>query len=285
MAIQRHNPAYRFAYIIMYKTLDSSGVSYITEKKAGDSLKGKKTIVGVLLTVLGILSGIGCAMKQVTTDSPEETSQTVQDAEETDEAFSYASDHEEKEPGDLETMVVQIISGSGMGSGVVYGETENEWIIVTTGHVLDDPNRIYVRFSREAGAEGHCDYLATDSDLVFVTVKKETVTNVALKPVRIEKEAYDHLQSGDYVRIIASYNGVGEDVAEGYVKDVWIYSQDLQEMVIWLDMECFPGMSGGGVFDSGGNFLGVVCAISDAGETAVIPYLTIYAKDLEREKR
>ena len=56
-------------------------------------------------------------------------------------------------------------------------------------------------------------------------------------------------------------------------------------MVIWLDMECFPGMSGGGVFDSGGNFLGVVCAISDAGETAVIPYLTIYAKDLEREKR
>ncbi len=78
---------------------------------------------------------------------------------------------------------------------------------------------------------------------------------------------------------------MGEDVAEGYVKDVWIYSQDLQEMVIWLDMECFPGMSGGGVFDSVGNFLGVVCAISDAGETAVIPYLTIYAKDLEREKR
>lgn len=184
----------------------------------------------------------------------------------------------------LKGAMVQIVSGSNMGSGVIYTETETDWVIVTAGHVLEEEKSAYVTFYNDAGCR--CDRICSidDSDLAFLFVEKEKTAGEKksrLHSVTLDKEAYDGLQIGEPVVAVASYRGIGEDICDGEVKEKWIYAEDLQEMIILLDMKCFPGMSGGGVFDLEGHFMGIICSVGEENKTAVIPYLTIQAKIAE----
>ena len=61
----------------------------------------------------------------------------------------------------------------------------------------------------------------------------------------------------------------------------WIYAEDFSQYMMLVDGESFPGMSGGGVFDEDGNFLGILCGVNDAGESAAVPLSIILAEYMQ----
>lgn len=189
---------------------------------------------------------------------------------------------DQEELSDVSLATVQIVSGSNMGSGVIYKETSDEWIILTAGHVIADEDNVFVSFSDGAGAK--CEKVITTkgSDLLFLRMKKnEMDLSDKICSVSVDKEAYDQLRVTDFVKAVGSYHGVAEDICEGIITDKLIYAESLGEMVIMTDMKCFAGMSGSGVYDDKGNFLGIVCALNETEGTAVIPLITIMAKAME----
>lgn len=248
---------------------------------------------GILwLFVLFVCTILGCGNSKI--DADENSVEFISQDEESDkkdgteEVFSTTLEEGEMDNhGDISEIsgaMVQLVSGSAMGSGVIYKETEKEWIVLTAGHVLADVNNTFVVFENGVGMV--CDEIrmAKDSDIAFLQINKEKVPSEVsekLHSLVIEKIAYDRLKVGDEVKAIGSYHEIGKDICQGVVKEKMIYAAGIREMVILTEMKCFAGMSGGGVFDQEGQFLGIVCAVDEDEETAVIPLITILAKDME----
>ena len=51
----------------------------------------------------------------------------------------------------------------------------------------------------------------------------------------------------------------------------WIYVEDFGCHMMIGKADAVPGMSGGGVFDQTGTFLGIICGMDQEGNVAILP--------------
>lgn len=172
-------------------------------------------------------------------------------------------------------MMVRLEAGQHLGSGVIFSADESTLVIVTASHVLTDAGgSVKITFVDGWVAESDDYLLWEQSDLAIVRLAMEQIPEERLKEYRlanIDSDAYDQLQEGDGCIVMGSRSGVAEEAYEGTVLEPWIYMEDYEHYMIWVKAYGKPGMSGGGLFDRQGHFLGILSGISEDEEWAVVP--------------
>lgn len=178
-------------------------------------------------------------------------------------------------------MMVQIGAGSQLGSGVIYGTEGEKMLILTAAHVLEEAeNSVRVTFAD--GLSVACNDFACfeigDIGIIRVECSDIPEENMGFYlRACVDKESFDAVEPGDGCIVMGSRTGVAAEAYEGIVLEPWIYMEDYEQYMIWVKAEGRPGMSGGGLFDRQGHFLGILSGGNEDGELAVVPLSLIQA--------
>lgn len=175
-------------------------------------------------------------------------------------------------------MMVQIQAGGLLGSGVICGTAEDQLLILTAGHVLREAQAengdVRVIFADGADVPAHGFECSDTADFALVRVSGSEIPSESLGrylSANIDKTSFDQAVTGTGCIVMGSRSDVAAEAYEGVILDHWIYMKDYGQYMMWVKAEGLPGMSGGGLFDRQGHFLGVLSGGNEDGELAVVP--------------
>ncbi|MBE5874300.1 MAG: trypsin-like peptidase domain-containing protein [Lachnospiraceae bacterium] len=178
-------------------------------------------------------------------------------------------------------MMVQIEAGGLLGSGVIYEADDEMLYIATAGHVLSQAKeQVLITFADGFLVESTEYEVMEREDLAFIAVSLEKLPETSLKQyhrVNVDKERFDNIRPGDGVIAMGSKSAVAGEAYEGELLNNWIYVEDFKQHMMLAKVELEQGMSGGGLFDAKGYFLGLLCGESADGEVAVLPWSVLHA--------
>ena len=191
-----------------------------------------------------------------------------------DKAAGYAA-------ATLVRLAVPDVSQPWSGSAVVWDQTQEELIFVTSAHLLENvQGKLLVFFDREQYTEGTVLGVSEQADIGFVSCRKSQVPVKILENLRyvsLHQRIYDSLTAGDLCVAVGCST---EDVADRI--QLLLFSAADQKMegvgegLFLLDGNCQAGMSGCGVFDGTGHFIGMVIA-ADGTRTLAVPMTRVNA--------
>lgn len=160
--------------------------------------------------------------------------------------------------------MVYMQNGDSGGNGSIYKIEEDELIIVTTYHLLQNAEVIGLRFYDNTYVEGTVLGVNEEHDVGFVTVKKEEIPDATLQKVasiQTEQTTYDSLVQGDPMEYcFLSYDGlfVCQESYYGTIGDMNWYVEDFGDYLIYNYCEVQPGMSGCAAIAEDGSYIGMV---------------------------
>ncbi len=176
---------------------------------------------------------------------------------------------------------VQVQGTNYAGCGVIYSISENDCYILTAGHILDGMQvgeECTVIFHDGTESNAKVAYLSDVADVAFlkveVTQTDEGMQELSGEAVKIDKSRFDALKEGDEIFVCAGGESHTEKVM-GSVLYPWIYLEDFSLNMLLAKLEATSGMSGCGVYDKEGCFVGILCGVSTEGEAAVLPLSVI----------
>ena len=197
----------------------------------------------------------------------------------------------------VKNCIVRIHMGNAYGSGVVFQITPERVIIVTNKHVLSywDETVSYVQFPQGYYVEATVLGTASKHDIGFLAVDNrefEYKELEALRYIHWDMERYQAIKAGDAIFCTGAGDKAEADGTDsfyqGSVGDMNYYIDDFEEYMIFGYGYAREGMSGGGTFDSYGNFIGMISGATMSGETASVPLpaiLEAYEDIVTAEKR
>lgn len=177
------------------------------------------------------------------------------------------------------------------GSGSIYKMTEQEVVIATNRHVLQYWNEdSYVTFMNGASVPGRLLGVSDTADVGFVAVSVQEIGYELiwfLHTVRcMEPGETGALEQGDaYFAVNMSSRGQAPVCCEGVVVEPQIWLDAFQMPMLLGKGEAVPGMSGGGIFDLHGSYLGMVTGGTEEGITAAVPVDAVAAAYEEIEEK
>lgn len=156
----------------------------------------------------------------------------------------------------------QIVSGA--GSGVIIGRAEEDselYYIVTNHHVIDGAEKIYLRLRN--GNEYACKLIGSDiiSDIAILEISSKEVLTVA------HLGNSDNLLVGEEVVVIGNPLGqLGGTVTNGIISALErkVKVDELDMTLLQTNAAISPGNSGGGMFNTAGELIGIINAKSSA---------------------
>lgn len=173
--------------------------------------------------------------------------------------------------------VVRIDMGKAYGSGVIFRLTEDGVVIATNRHVLvywnEDtgavcfPQGWYVS-ARMLGSSQSC-------DVGFLQVDKEELgleELMELRSVSVDKTVYDSLQKGAAAFCLGADRALDETLyQEARVEETDRYIEIFGGEMLYARGFAKEGMSGGGIFDGYGHFIGLLAGGTWQNEIAGVP--------------
>ena len=147
------------------------------------------------------------------------------------------------------------------GSGIIIGENDEELLIVTNNHVVQDTNKLSVVFIDQKEVKATVKGGDSDNDLAVIAVKlsdltQETRDKIALASIGNS----DALKVGQGVVAIGNALGYGQSVTVGYVsalnREVKTDDGDSRKF-IQTDAAINPGNSGGALLNMNGEVIGI----------------------------
>ncbi|WP_160559915.1 serine protease family protein [Parablautia muri] len=177
------------------------------------------------------------------------------------------------------------------GSGSIYKMTENEIILVTNRHVLQYWNEdSYVTFFNGRVSEGMALGVSDEADVGFVSISVEEFTYEELlffREIRMEQQRIGNgAKDLEIVIPEAGRKFFMVDMAsewnapvmrQGEVVGAILFLEDFQAEMLYGKGDAIPGMSGCGVFDGHGYYLGMLSGGTLQSEIAAVPAQTIDA--------
>lgn len=172
------------------------------------------------------------------------------------------------------------------GSGSIYKMLEDEIIIVTNRHVLQYWNEdSYVTFFNGRTAGGTLLGTSQEADLGFIRIPTAGFTYeelLAFRNIRISQPPEDGAASEKapdegselfMIDIASKWNA--PVMMQGQLISPRTYLEDFQTEMLYAKGEAIPGMSGGGIFDAYGTYLGMLTGATLQTEIAAVPAETI----------
>ncbi|WP_081673483.1 S1 family peptidase [Butyrivibrio sp. FC2001] len=259
---------------------------------------GLRRSQGILLAI-GIIIGANSLEAKAQGPSPEEVARDMTSCE----AFAVpvAKDNEETEDNLIRTALnirpstVQVQVGSEYGTGNIISVSNEKIFILTAKHVVkswrdDSSNYVifYNGFIADAVLEKTDDYY----DVAVISVNASDIDAYNLLRLRSVKLDYDVISDFDKkknevvfsldsehvvnAKEVQTYDYFGKDTGIGYkyvygpVINPDIMVRDYGYNMLYVKCDAHSGMSGGGVFDINGNYVGMLVGGSDKKEMVAV---------------
>lgn len=149
------------------------------------------------------------------------------------------------------------------GSGIVVAQSDEELLIVTNYHVVEDNNNLYVQFIDDAEAAAYVKGISPENDLAIVSVFLEDMSDETLESIAIAAFGdSDSLQVGEPAIAIGDSLGYGQSVTTGVIsalnRNVFADDPDtIPGYLIQTDAAINPGNSGGALLNVKGEVVGI----------------------------
>ena len=160
---------------------------------------------------------------------------------------------------------------TGGGSGFILGSNEEELLIATNAHVVEEANSITVGFVDGSAYEGVVKGYNTNQDVAVVAVRLDDIEDDTLREISFVKiGSSDELRVGEQVLVIGNALGYGESATTGIVSAKnrqinnasGIITSGTEDGVnlIQTDAAINPGNSGGPLVNMNGEVVGIAAA-------------------------
>ncbi len=151
----------------------------------------------------------------------------------------------------------------GGGSGFIVGKNDTELLVATNCHVVEDTSELAVVFCDDTSVA--CTVRATDADndLAIVSVKLSDIPSDTMSKIKIATLGNsDNSDVGEMVIAIGNALGYGQSVTVGYLsaKEREITTETTTMTVLQTDAAINDGNSGGPLFNTSGEVIGINCA-------------------------
>ena len=147
------------------------------------------------------------------------------------------------------------------GSGVIIGENDNELLIVTNKHVVEDSTSLSVQFVDGQSYDAKIKGTDSDVDLAVIAVPLDSISADTKKSITTATFGdSDALSVGDQVVAIGNALGYGQSVTTGIIsaKDRDIQTENCTETgLLQTDAAINPGNSGGALLNMQGELIGI----------------------------
>lgn len=176
------------------------------------------------------------------------------------------------------------IQGNGYyGSGSVFEIKKDEIIVVTNRHVAEHfDEEGYVTFFYGGECHGSVLGCSDTADIGFISVDLdglEKQEREQLREVGKRKNAYDNLNKNTcfFIADIAS-DISNPEICQGAVVEKEKFLPEYGTVMLYGDGGAVPGMSGSGIFDNCGNYIGTLSGATDRYEIAGVPLPTVLSE-------
>lgn len=148
------------------------------------------------------------------------------------------------------------------GSGIIIGQNEDELLVVTNNHVVEDATQLYVSFIDNSIVEAQVKGTSPSMDLAVVAVKLDNIESDTMNAITIATMGNsDSLKVGEPVIAIGNALGYGQSVTTGVVSALnRVLEMDetgTSNAMIQTDAAINPGNSGGALLDINGQVIGI----------------------------
>ena len=167
------------------------------------------------------------------------------------------------------------------GSGVILDQTDDELLIVTNNHVVEDSKELSVTFID--GSTVNAAIKGTDDtvDLAVIAVKLDDISEETMKEIRVSRlHETEDLKPGQGVIAIGNALGFGQTVTVGYIsalnREIKAEGSTYSDL-IQVDAAINPGNSGGALLNMDGEVIGInVAKLSSTSVEGVGYSIPIY---------
>lgn len=151
------------------------------------------------------------------------------------------------------------------GSGIIVGQNDDELLICTNNHVVEDATELTVTFIDEESYEAQIKGTDPSNDLAVVAVKLDDISDDTMDQIKVAQAGdSDGLRVGEQVVAIGNALGYGQSVTTGIVsakdRDIEVsdnYGTVTYEGLIQTDAAINPGNSGGALLNMSGELIGI----------------------------
>lgn len=182
-------------------------------------------------------------------------------------------------PVDISKLCVTVSCGEYYGCGTIYDSDESSFTIVTARHVLDEyfagsSDSIEVTFDDQSCCAATIISDTPSLDIAFLNIDADAVSESYYSVSDISpgsdanvSEANIIPASGQTIYFADANTG---DVYAGSIISPSVYSEDFGMDMIYCYCAVTSGMSGTGLFDESGNYLGILLGGSDEAEAVCL---------------
>ena len=151
--------------------------------------------------------------------------------------------------------------GEASGSGIIIGETDDEYVIVTNNHVVSDADSITVTFIDDKEVPAYLKGLEPSMDIAVISVLKSDLGDSTIDTIKVaELGDSNSLVLGQNVIAIGNALGYGQSVTTGIISALnreVTTSDGNTSTYIQTDAAINPGNSGGALLNMAGQVIGI----------------------------
>ncbi|MCR5109055.1 MAG: trypsin-like peptidase domain-containing protein [Lachnospiraceae bacterium] len=155
---------------------------------------------------------------------------------------------------------VQKFESESAGSGIIIGENDEEYVIITNNHVVEGALNLTVGFTDDSVAEATIKGTDSGDDLAVIAVKKADISDETKDKISVaEIGDSDSLVIGEPVVAIGNALGYGQSVTSGIVSALnrELTIDNVTYTLIQTDAAINPGNSGGALLNMDGQVIGI----------------------------
>lgn len=148
----------------------------------------------------------------------------------------------------------------GSGSGIIVGKNDEELLIATNNHVVEDATSLSVQFIDGESYDAQVKGTESDVDLAVIAVPLTSIKDATFSQIKIANLGdSDALKVGEPAITIGNALGYGQSVTTGVISAVnREYTQDnTTNYLIQTDAAINPGNSGGALINIRGEVVGI----------------------------
>lgn len=162
------------------------------------------------------------------------------------------------------------------GSGIILAETDDEILIVTNNHVIEDADTLTVTFVDDEEVSANVKGTDSELDIAVIAVPVSEISESTKDQIKVATyHDADDLKVGEGVIVIGNSLGYGQTVTVGYISalDRQIESEDkTYSDLIQVDAAINPGNSGGALVNMDGEVIGINVAKLASTEVEGVGY-------------
>lgn len=171
------------------------------------------------------------------------------------------------------------------GSGIIIGQNDEELLIATSNHVVEDSENLSVVFIDDTSVNASIKGTDADSDLAVIAVALKDIPEDTLSQISVAKLGdSDALEVGQGVVAIGNALGYGQSVTVGYVsalkREVKV-DNTVTRNLLQTDAAINPGNSGGALLNMKGEVIGINAAKYSSTDVEGIGYAIPISKAQE----